>query len=113
MLYDFAYLEIPSNICTLLHYEKMYKGMKNKQYLLMCGVFQCSNLPVVKGVFFKINISIYFSVHPNVEKPVNGIYVSRCYTTFFLPEVMLFVYCYVCFVFFGFLSFLPYANTVQ
>ncbi len=66
----------------------------------MCGIFQCGNLPVFRGVFFKINISTYFSVHPNLVKPVNGIYVSRLYTTVFLPEIMLFVYCYVCFVFF-------------
>ncbi len=38
-------------------------------------------------------------MHPNLEKPVNGIYVSWLYTTLFLPEVMLFVYCYVCVVF--------------
>jgi hypothetical protein len=68
----------------------------------MCGIFQCGNLPAVRGIFFKINISMYFSLHPKLEKPVNGIYVSRFYTTLFLPEVMLVVYCYICFVFLDF-----------
>jgi hypothetical protein len=36
---------------TLLHYEKIHRGMNNKQYLLMCGIFQCSNLPAVEVVF--------------------------------------------------------------
>jgi hypothetical protein len=29
---------------TLLHYEKIYKGINNKQHLLMCGIFQYSNM---------------------------------------------------------------------
>ncbi len=30
----------------------------------------CSNLPVVRGMFFTISISTYFSVHPGLEKPL-------------------------------------------
>jgi hypothetical protein len=54
----------------MLSYEKIYRGMKNKKYLLMCGISQFSNLPVVGGMFFMINMPIYFSVHPSLEKPL-------------------------------------------
>jgi hypothetical protein len=40
----------------MLSYEEIYRGMKNKEYLLMCGISQFSNLPVVGGIFFIINI---------------------------------------------------------
>jgi hypothetical protein len=49
--------------------REIYIGMKNKKYLLMCGISQFNNLPVIGGMFFMINIQIYFSAHPSLEKP--------------------------------------------
>jgi hypothetical protein len=80
---------------TLLHYEKIHRGMNNKQYLLMCGIFQCSNLPAVK-VF--LPICLYTSLCTLIGKPVNGIYVSGLYTTLFCPNhtfcVLLCLFCF-------------------
>jgi hypothetical protein len=45
---------------TLLHYEKIYRGVNNKLYLLMCGIFQYSNL---FAVGYLISMSMHFSVH--------------------------------------------------
>jgi hypothetical protein len=71
----------------------------------MCGIFQCDNLPVVGGIVFTINISIYFSVHPNLEKPLNGIYVSRLYTTLFTARGQAFLCIAVSVLFFWIFEF--------
>jgi hypothetical protein len=45
----------------------------------MCGIFQCSSLPAVKVFLF--NISIYFSVHPNLESLSFGAFLEKTYLT--------------------------------
>ncbi len=75
----------------MLSYEKIYRGMKNKKYLLMCGISQFSNLPVVGGIFFVINKLILLLCTLVWKTPGMGSMSEGCVPHYLLPEVMHFV----------------------
>jgi hypothetical protein len=87
---------------TLLCYEKIYKGVDNKQYIVVCGIFQYSNLFAVD---YLISISCFS--YTLIWKAFDGICIDKLYTTLVLPEVMLsclLLYCVFFFLIFRFFT---------